>query len=242
MATCEADCNLSQFDAENEAHKINEKFQCVRMQIIANNDSGKLYKQKMESYLLRCSENTKTIQELNSMPKSPEFETQCTLYIDRREQVLRQLSQQMEQQRIELFTSICRVIGTLESVQFDVYKRLNDWRCNQRLACYGDRGLDGSKLNLDEIQIWFGELYILISNTRTLIESMRNSDLPHTQTQLNHEFDSVFDKITRILQQLILSSFVVEEQPPQVIKKETRYKQLKQKNKNTFSGKKCSNK
>lgn len=213
-------------DLAAEAHEINDHLQRLNMQINTNNSAAKSYKQNVESYMLGCSENAKRIQELsNAMHPNPKFSAQCTAYIEGRKQVLSQLSDHIDQKRTEIFTSIGSVINAIDDVQKTVYKRLNNWHGDQVLLSNGDRGLEGnnSRETLDEIQNWFGELFILIWNTRTLIDSMRNSDISHSQSKLNGQFEQAFSTITKFLQDLIVSSFVVEEQPPQVIKKDTRY-------------------
>lgn len=212
-------------DLAAEALEINERLKSLTMQINANNNAAKSYKQNVESYMIGCCENAKKIQELNAIPQNPEFTAQCAAYIEGRKQVLSQLSLHIDQKRAEIFNCIGNVINAIDEVQKIVYKRLNNWHGDQVLLSNGDRGIDGnnSKETLDEIQTWFGELLIIIWNTRTLIDSMRNSDIPQIQTKLNNQSGEAFRTITKFLQDLIVSSFVVEEQPPQVVKKDTRY-------------------
>ncbi|XP_031620458.1 signal transducer and activator of transcription 5B-like [Contarinia nasturtii] len=118
-----------------------------------------------------------------------------------------------------------------------IYTRLSQWKRDQILSGYGEwiflaqtpqSPLDANSKNacpksaLDKIQTWFVELFTLIWQTRTLIDLLiHNTYIPHNE-HVQFETQALKD-ITCLLRSLITSSFIIEKQPPQVIKKETKF-------------------
>lgn len=134
---------------------------------------------------------------------------------------------QIGQKCYELFTSIDEVMKSIELVQNEVYKQLSNWQRNQRMARSGDKDnaakqLINKRSDLEGIQAWFGELYAVISKLRTLNYSLQNTLLSLSQTDWSNAFQNNYTKATAMLQHVISSSFVVEEQPPQIIKTGTK--------------------
>lgn len=207
--------------ADNEAFEINEKIKNLRTVIVHNNDLGNRYKHELENVMLRNNEATKRLQEVNSMAKSPEDEERYAAFVENYKQRMCERSEIINSMRIEIFNAIRGAIDLLDEVQkVVIHKRLGKWQRDQALAGNGAP----LPLNaLDEIQVWFETLAELIWNTRTLIDTMRNK--PHmAQNQANFTdgFEVAYREITNLLQNLIVSGFIVEKQPPQVMKTNTR--------------------
>lgn len=171
--------------------------------------------------------------ELVQIDRQLQLANQQLLKIDRSHSILNEFGwtnfteEQLGQRCNELFTSINEVINSVEIVQIDVYNRLSAWQRNQRMARSGDKNNVAKKLidkksDLIGIQTYFGELYAIITNLRTLNNSLKNTLFSLYQTEWNNAFESLYTKVTDMLKNLISMSFVVEEQPPQIIKTTTK--------------------
>lgn len=205
---------------DNEVIEITEKIKHLRSLILQNNDIGTRYKHEMEQCMLRYSESTKRIQEMSNMPKTPENEERCAVFMEECKRQVCVMSESINQRRLEIFSAIRNAIDLLDEVQkIVIHKRLGKWQRDQALAGNGAP----LPLNaLDEIQSWFEDLAELIWNTRTLIDTMRKSHMPLSQTNFNECYEVAYREITNLLQNLIVSGFIVEKQPPQVMKTNTR--------------------
>lgn len=208
---------------DQEVIEINDKIKNLRTHIMHNNDAGNRYKHELEQCMLRYSETTKRIQEMSNMPKTPENEERCAAFVEDCKRQVCLMSENMNSRRNDIFNSIRTVIDLLDEVQkIVIHKRLGKWQRDQALAGNGAP----LPLNaLDEIQVWFEDLAELIWNTRTLIDTMRKSHMPLSQAF--EGFEVAYREITNLLQNLIVAGFIVEKQPPQVMKTNTRYKQNK---------------
>lgn len=205
---------------DNEVIEINEKIKHLRTLIMHNNENGNRYKHEIEQCLLRYSESTKRIQEMNSMPKTPENEERCAAFMEECKRQVCVMSDSINQRRMEIFSAIRSVIDLLDEVQkIVIHKRLGKWQRDQAL---NGNGAPLPLNALEEIQIWFEDLAELIWNTRSLIDTMRKTHMPLSSTNFNDGFDVVYRDVTNLLQNLIVSGFIVEKQPPQVMKTNTR--------------------
>lgn len=132
---------------------------------------------------------------------------------------------EMEQTINNLLTILYQNISSFVIVQIDgvlqkvIVDRLGQWQQNQVLS---GNGAPLAKSSLDDIQKWFEQLFDAIWLTRSIIVKIRAINAKH---QLNHAtlFDTSLSDITILLQRLIVSGFIVEKQPPQVMKTNTRY-------------------
>lgn len=116
-----------------------------------------------------------------------------------------------EQMLDDLTDHIEMVVNAIARAQcYVVYKLLAGWKRGQALA---GNGATLPKNAINEIQIWFERLAELIWSTRKVIEAVSHH---------NHVLESNFKKINNILIWLIESGFVVEEQPAQVLRLNTR--------------------
>lgn len=205
---------------DNEVIEINDKIKHIRTLIMHNNDSGNRYKHELEQCMLRYSESTKRMAEMNAMPKTAENEERCAVYVEEYKRQVCNMSENINQRRIEIYSAIRTVIDSLDEVQkIVIHKRLGKWQRDQALA---GNGAPSPTNALDEIQIWFEELAELIWNTRTLIDTMRKCQIPLNQGNFSDGFEIAYREITSLLQNLIVSGFIVEKQPPQVMKTNTR--------------------
>lgn len=101
-----------------------------------------------------------------------------------------------------------------------VHKRLIQWQREQTLAGIGGPWPANS---LDEIQSWFIKLADLIYRSRGLVDAIKGSSIPtQDPPNPNDPYECAHRELTMLIQSLIVSAFIVEHQPPQVLKKDTR--------------------
>lgn len=212
-------CSSSQQMAfmDNEAFDITEKLKSIQQLILISQENCNRYKHESEQSFLIITEYTKRANEFQHIPPGNEerrklFNEECKLKVC-------QLSETVNQRRIEMYQNIRTVINLLDEVQkIVIHKRLGKWQREQALSGNGAP----LPLNaLDEIQSWFESLAEMIWTTRTLIDIMRKpAQFP--SDNCNEAFESVYREVTTLLQNLIVSGFIVEKQPPQVMKTNTR--------------------
>lgn len=219
LENCSANPQMIYMD--NEAMEIVDKLKQLKGMILINGDNCNQYKHELEQYMIRYSEGTKRIQELNSVQMTPEVQEQRTAMLEDYRRQICQMSESINARRVDLYTNIRNVIEILNEVQkVVIHKRLGKWQRDQ--ALHGN-GADLTITSLDEIQTWFEELADLIWTTRTLIDTIRKTNIPiQGQSNIGDVFEVAYREITTLLQNLIVSGFIVEKQPPQVMKTNTR--------------------
>lgn len=206
---------------DSEAIEIGENLKQLRQMILLNNEGCNRYKHELEQNMLRYSELTKRIQEINTIPPTAENNEQRAAIMEEYKREVCSMSDSINQRRQVLYESIREVIQRLAEVQkVVIHKRLGKWQRDQALA---GNGAPLPLNTLDDIQMWFEELADLIWTTRTLIDTIRKSNIPlQGQSNYNDVFEVAYREITTLLQNLIVSGFIVEKQPPQVMKTNTR--------------------
>ncbi|XP_037041738.1 signal transducer and activator of transcription 5B-like [Bradysia coprophila] len=130
---------------------------------------------------------------------------------------IRQKQRFLVDRATNLYQSFESTIDKIDAVQVVIVNRLGKWKRDQALAGNG-APLNGD--TLDEIQRWFEALGKVILNTRLCIDATHelNVGLPMAMNM-----EDVMRKITALLQNLIVSGFIVEKQPPQVMKRNVRF-------------------
>lgn len=113
------------------------------------------------------------------------------------------------------------IIAKYDEVQRIVIDtELKNWQRGQALAGNGAPFKD----NLDEIQAWIEKLVEIICNLRNQINSMLTIITQSTFSfNDSSELTELFQHVKHEQERLILSAFIVEKQPPQVMKTNTRF-------------------
>ncbi|XP_055377435.1 signal transducer and transcription activator isoform X3 [Condylostylus longicornis] len=127
-------------------------------------------------------------------------------------------SQQMINDKIQTFNNYFTMYQSFKSVVID--EHLKRWQRNQALAGNGAPFRD----NLDDIQACIENLLPISTILIDIYKSLRIiiSKLCLDERYI-HELDQVSIIIEKIKQYIILSAFIVEKQPPQVMKTNTRF-------------------
>lgn len=166
-----------------------------RQMIELCDDRQKKYKSEVESYtLLQNSKSDVTSEIVEVMRK-------------------------IESHQMELVVNVRSVIAMLEKVQLLIN---NHFAKRQRDRASFSRSTQMMSNQLDEFQTWCEELFELIIRTKSTIEKSCTTISIGSQNNSKELFEVSQKQITSLLQNLIASAFIVEQQPPQVLKTKTR--------------------
>lgn len=153
----------------------------------------------------------------------------CSLFVDiiRNERFYHQFVYEVEngfltdadsinQRFLQMLLMIQNMLSGIQDVQnIVIHNRLGKWKREQVL---GGIGGDFSNDVLDQIQKWFEALADVILNSITLIETITSaSKLIFCSENLINGINMTNDGLLSLLQQLVKSSFIVEEQPSQIM-------------------------
>ncbi|XP_076437051.1 signal transducer and activator of transcription 5B-like [Babylonia areolata] len=140
------------------------------------------------------------------------------------EMQLSELCKQLLKQRIEMQEMYAGIVEELQNMQRRVLDmELINWKRRQQL---GGNGEPPPKSELDMLQIWCEHLAEIIWNIRQQIRRMSILcvQLPISMPDgVVDQLPGLNDVITGMLSSLVTSTFIVEQQPPQVLKKESRF-------------------
>lgn len=209
----------SNFVVDSEQMHINEKLKQMHDATVANNEQFNRYKHDLEQYkMLDYAESTKHLQ-INNPHGQPELEERRAALQDEFSRKKQTMQDSINIRGLDLYRTIGQIIVDVDETQKRVIlKRLGKWQRNQALA---GNGAPLSTSGLDEIQMWFEKLAELIWSTRNLIEKFRVINFNY-KINLGDVIDMAYKDVTTLLQNLIVSGFIVEKQPPQVMKTNTR--------------------
>lgn len=202
---------------DEEAIEITQRLNILKNDVLTHKDKLAIYKHELENYkVLEYRELlTQTIQVNNAL----EQERRLAILEDyqrRKNEIIATINVRS----IDLNQNIAKMIFQIDSVQkLLINNRLNKWRRDQALAG------NGASLNencLDEIQWWFEKLAEIIWTVRCSIEAIReiNSSVSLSADDATEQY---FKDVTTLLQNLIESGFIVEKQPPQVLKTDVKF-------------------
>ncbi|CAG5134283.1 unnamed protein product, partial [Candidula unifasciata] len=193
------------------------------------NDSKNL-QHKQESFIIRFSDSQKIsaqLQQLAQMPISAEKtqkEVQLRAQKDHIDLQLAMLAQELLQLRIDLARKYEETIIGLQELQKEILdNELISWKRRQQLA---GNGLIMTNSSLETLQQWCESLADLIWQNRqqikksTQLQQQLPIKFPDNKEDLLPKLN---DTITGLLSSLVTSTFIVEQQPPQVLKKDARF-------------------
>lgn len=202
---------------DQEAVEIKEKLKTLQNEVMMNKEKQTKYKHDIENYkVLEYTESNNRIQINNTQ----EDERRRLALLEEIRQKKCMLGESITTRAIDLYQSFANVIVEIDAVQkLVILKRLGKWQRDQALAGNG-APLNGN--TLDEIQSWFEKLAEIIWTTRCSIEATREINGGFSMN-MGDVIERAYREITTLLQNLIVSGFIVEKQPPQVMKTNTRY-------------------
>lgn len=212
-----------QTNVENEEREFDKEITTAQMTFTEylHNDSVNKYKTEFESNVNQYNEYTRIIQEVSLQLRTPEIEDQQLVCTELATKIWSSISQNY----ITILTPIQAVITCLNgALQILVDNILGEWKRGQILFAYCEGGERTEKMKndlvnlksaLDNIQTLFETLFELVWKMYRLLSEIRDC---HARKKCTHPLEAdVINDITLMLQKLILSSFVIVEQPPQIM-------------------------
>ncbi|XP_059047347.1 signal transducer and activator of transcription 5B [Achroia grisella] len=184
----------------------------------------------MESFSLEYHECVKKKGHMSYLQQSPmttdrrEFEACLRLQIEEMERKLNIMIAQINHAQLELVDHLKENIGILGELQSQVLDgELIKWKREQQLSGNGVQ----MQTNLNVIQEWCELLADLIWTSRQQVNNVSRISskalADARQPELINMLDDMSKQVTSLLSTLVTSTFVIEKQPPQVMKTMTRF-------------------
>lgn len=215
------------FVPDTTSAEILHQIEILRQKTQVTNDELGHLEQEQESFALKyhdCAKIRATIQQVENQPagqSNPELITQLKEQQKQIEQQLQQKVTTMMSLRLKLFNNLKETVTTLSSLQSRVLdEELLRWKREQQLAGNGAK----FNSNLDIIQEWCENLAEIIWFNRQQIKKTEQltQKIP-LQLPVPFDLGTLNTKITQLLSSLVTSTFIIEKQPPQVMKTNTRF-------------------
>lgn len=204
----ESDLVAYQADAQESLH-INEMLNYATKQASHIKDMHNIF--MLELKKLETLELNEKAAIDNILPDRADIDRCKQRLVEEYSSIKQILTTQIDKLSHVLKHNIGTLMNDITKVQCTViYKPLAGFHKGQALAGNGAGHMENT---IEEIQDWFIKLAQLMWMTRSLIESI----LKHSQMQKS-VYSTYLIEITKMLQFLIESAFIVENHPPQVLK------------------------
>lgn len=172
----------------------------------------------------RCTQSNLSIYERNqNSANNPAPNGACYYAVVKLRQKIPLITEQLIYLNYEILTNTTRAIDLIEAGhEVIVNVCLVKWKREQ--AKIDNNDSHSLISNLDHIQIWLDNLMHFVKRTKEVIEIFRSSiyETPLSNRSGSEIFTEEWNRIIDLFKKLIASAFIVEEQPPQVIKTNTR--------------------
>lgn len=201
---------------DKEASDITERLGALHNRLLVVKEKQTQYTLELENFkTLEYNESAKAMNVYATMLETDERRIRSVEEYKHKKAIM---LDSIERNAGILLPSLQEIMYEINDVQkIVIINRLGRWQRDQALAGNG-APLAGHVL--DDIQTWFEKLAELIWMTRSTIDALRKLN---TAFNMNMNTDALYEQITKLLQLLIVSGFVVEKQPPQVMKTNTRF-------------------
>lgn len=138
------------------------------------------------------------------------------------ENVLRQKANELNRIRRQLISSQYNIFERLMGIQSRILNHyLPRWHHEQQLM---NNGVQSETIKLDTIQTWVEKIVDIIWRIKNQIKGLQLTLTDKPNVPFNTEdLENFVVYINKALENLILNAFVVEKQPPQVMKTNTRF-------------------
>ncbi|XP_058175910.1 signal transducer and transcription activator isoform X1 [Anopheles ziemanni] len=206
--------------------EVTEVFNAVQqLQIMVRtneNDNRNLMKE-YEHLLLEVHELQKNRAQLEAM-ENTEMRVHAHNQHAQHQKMVNDRLQLCTGKRLALVDGFRKTILITGEVQSKVLsKYLSQWKMNQGFAGNGASTMSAS--NLDTIQAWCESLAEIIWSTKDQIRlAIKNKSKLHVeQEEVPDLLPQAMNDVTNLLKTLITNTFIIEKQPPQVMKTNTRF-------------------
>lgn len=214
------------FVQDQEIQEITRALHELHKLVRANDYDNKNLQKDYEIFYLEVHEFSKKQAAINNeqMNLTQDMRDRNLQLMEERQTKLDQALNQLTGKRLALVDSFKNVITLIQQIQQKVIgKYLANWKVNQGKV--GNGAMPMSPNTLDMIQSWCENLAEIIWSTREQIRQVAKY-----KKQLGAEEPNFLDFLpqlqqesTNLLTNLITSTFVIEKQPPQVMKTNTRF-------------------
>uniref|UniRef100_A0A182W402 Signal transducer and activator of transcription n=1 Tax=Anopheles minimus TaxID=112268 RepID=A0A182W402_9DIPT len=206
--------------------EVTEVFNAVQqLQIMVRtneNDNRNLMKE-YEHLLLEVHELQKNRAQLETI-ENAEMRAHAHNQLAQHQKMVNDRLQLCTGKRLALVDGFRKTILITDEVQNKVLnKYLSQWKINQGFAGNGASMMSAS--NLDTIQAWCESLAEIIWSTKDQIRlAVKNKSKLHVeQEDVPDLLPQAMVDVTNLLKMLITNTFIIEKQPPQVMKTNTRF-------------------
>merc|ERR1712018_1091803 len=143
--------------------------------------------------------------------------------LDKMKQAISEKYNMLNNQRMDLTTAYERIFASYTKVQNVVLeKELIQWKREQQLA---GNGFNNNVAHLEVIQEWCEGLAQIVWNLKQQVKQLGNlfEKINSNAGQSSDKLKHLIEMITESLTNLVTGTFIIEKQPPQVMKTNTRF-------------------
>lgn len=215
---------------ETVSREILGKIDVIKQQTEVTDESLKQMQLKQEKFVIDYQNQVKINSQISIASQQPpsaaktDMENKLKAQKEEMERQLLQSAQEILQQRILLAAKHHQTLDHLKNLQTQVIDdELIKWKKQQQLHGNG-APFDASMI--DSLQTWCESLAELLWRNRQqvikvdLLRQQLPIDIPQGTEDIQPELNKF---VTGLLSSLVTSTFIVENQPPQVLKKESRF-------------------
>ncbi|XP_039862259.1 signal transducer and activator of transcription 5B-like [Simochromis diagramma] len=214
-------------DTLSQRHQqINQAFEELRLATQETENELRKLQQSQEYFIIQYQENMRIqaqLSSLSSLPPTERTQRETTLQSKRAtvEAWLAREASTLQKYRLDLAEQHQKTLGLLRKQQTVILdEELIQWKRRQQLAGNGGPNEGG----LDVLQSWCEKLADLIWQNRQQIRRCEHLTqqlpLPGPMVELLSKLNA---DITDIISALVTSTFIIEKQPPQVLKTQTKF-------------------
>ncbi|XP_064643475.1 signal transducer and activator of transcription 5A-like isoform X2 [Lineus longissimus] len=218
--------------AQPEKHRVlQQQFDFLQRKTQETELDLRQLQHKQESFIIQYQDSAKINAQIAQLANQPngqtkvEYEEKLKKQKSMVELQLTHKAQEILEARLALAEKHLTTFQYLSTVQTRVLEEeLIDWKRKQQLAGNGG-DMDGA-VSLEMLQQWCETLADLICINR---QQVKKVELLRTQLPIDVPLDRedllprLFTTITGLLSSLVTSTFIIEKQPPQVLKKDSRF-------------------
>ncbi|CAG9767639.1 unnamed protein product [Ceutorhynchus assimilis] len=213
----------------NSASEVLHKLDDLRRRTQATSEDTRKLEQEQEAFALQYHECTKVnahLQQLKNQGGPAAVQDQQTLqYINRKEMLEQELNRRVAglmELRLKITEKLRQTYQVLTQLQSQIIdEELIRWKRDQQLS---GNGVPFTS-NLDQIQDWCESLAEIIWHNRQQIKEVERlkQKLALDPPGVVDVLPTILTEITQLLSSLVTSTFIIEKQPPQVMKTNTRF-------------------
>uniref|UniRef100_A0A9I3BWZ5 Signal transducer and activator of transcription n=1 Tax=Anopheles culicifacies TaxID=139723 RepID=A0A9I3BWZ5_9DIPT len=206
-----------------EVAEVFNAVQQLQIMVRTNENDNRNLMKEYEHLLLEVHELQKNRAQLETI-ENAEMRAHAHNQLAQHQKMVNDRLQLCTGKRLALVDGFRKTILITEEVQNKVLnKYLAQWKINQGFAGNGASMMSAS--NLDTIQAWCESLAEIIWSTKDQIRlAVKNKSKLHVeQENVPDLLPQAMIDVTNLLKMLITSTFIIEKQPPQVMKTNTRF-------------------